>query len=78
MPAILFPENQVQPTGPGDGDAGALAAKLPCGDGWLFYELGWTPLDVMLTWLVSGFDRYGATIDPDCAAGAARDRKSVV
>ena len=27
----------------------------------------------MLTWLVSGFDRYGATIDPDCAAGAARE-----
>ena len=39
----------------------------------LFYELGWTPLDVMLTWLVSGFDRYGATIDPDCAAEAARE-----
>lgn len=36
----------------------------------VFYELGWTPLDVMLSFLLAS--PYRPAVDPDCAADAAR------
>lgn len=38
----------------------------------LFYELGWKPLDVMLAWIMGSVSNE-TTIDPDCAAEAARE-----
>lgn len=37
----------------------------------LFYDLGWTPLDVMLAFLVSSVFTNTLPMDPDCAAAAA-------
>lgn len=37
----------------------------------LFYQLGWKPLDVMLAWIMGSVSNE-TTIDPDCAAEAAR------
>lgn len=39
----------------------------------LFYQLGWRPLDVMLAWIIGDTTRFGDSIDPDCAAEAARE-----
>ena len=36
----------------------------------VFYELGWSPLDVMLSFLLAS--PYRPAVDPDCAADAAR------
>lgn len=38
----------------------------------LFYQLGWKPLDVMLAWIMGSVSNE-TTIDPDCAAEAARE-----
>lgn len=38
----------------------------------LFYQLGWKPLDVMLAWIMGSISKE-TTIDPDCAAEAARE-----
>lgn len=39
----------------------------------LFYQLGWKPLDVMLAWLIGDYTTFGESIDPACAAEAARE-----
>lgn len=38
----------------------------------IFYQLGWKPLDVMLAWIMGVVSRE-ISIDPDCAAAAAKD-----
>lgn len=38
----------------------------------VLYALGWTPLDVMLSYLTSCVFSYCTPVDPDCAAAAAR------